>query len=173
MVSGNCLPIVKLNKIFYKNDRSSHQRCSIKIGVLKILQNSQENICARVSYSIQLQKKKKKRLWHRCFSVNFVKFLRMSFLRNTSGRLLLKRGESELELHENCGSHKKYFIIVMEIMFAIARINRIAYCRKMLKASKCLLAEIAANINVTYKISTGITKPTLKTSIESHLLDIE
>ena len=31
----------------------------------------------------------KKRLWHRCFSVNFAKFLRTPFLQNTSGRLLL------------------------------------------------------------------------------------
>ena len=31
----------------------------------------------------------KKRLWHRCFLVNFVKFLRASFLQNISGRLLL------------------------------------------------------------------------------------
>ena len=31
----------------------------------------------------------KKRLWHRCFPVNFEKFLRTPFLQNTSGRLLL------------------------------------------------------------------------------------
>ena len=31
----------------------------------------------------------KKRLRHRCFPVNFAKFLRTSFLQNTSGRLLL------------------------------------------------------------------------------------
>ena len=31
----------------------------------------------------------KKRLWQRCFPVNFVKFLRTLFLQNTSGRLLL------------------------------------------------------------------------------------
>ena len=31
----------------------------------------------------------KKRLWHRCFAVNFVKFLRTPFLQNSSGRLLL------------------------------------------------------------------------------------
>ena len=31
----------------------------------------------------------KKRLWHRCFPINFVKFLRTPFLQNTSGRLLL------------------------------------------------------------------------------------
>ena len=31
-------------------------------------------------------------LWHRCFPVNFVKFLRTSFLQNTCGQLLLKVG---------------------------------------------------------------------------------
>ena len=31
----------------------------------------------------------KKRLWHRYFPVNFVIFLRIPFLQNTSGRLLL------------------------------------------------------------------------------------
>ena len=31
----------------------------------------------------------KKMLWHRCFPVNFAKFLRATFLQSTSGRLLL------------------------------------------------------------------------------------
>ena len=31
----------------------------------------------------------KKRLWHRCFPLNFAKFLRTPLLENTSGRLLL------------------------------------------------------------------------------------
>ena len=31
----------------------------------------------------------KKKVWYRCFPVNFAKFLRTSFLQNTSGRLLL------------------------------------------------------------------------------------
>ena len=30
-----------------------------------------------------------KKLWHRCFPVNFTKFLRTPFLQNTSGQLLL------------------------------------------------------------------------------------
>ena len=33
----------------------------------------------------------KKRLWHRCFPVNFVKFLKTLFLRNISGRMLLEK----------------------------------------------------------------------------------
>ena len=31
----------------------------------------------------------KKRLWHKCFPVNFAKFLGISFLHNPSGRLFL------------------------------------------------------------------------------------
>ena len=31
----------------------------------------------------------KKKLWHRCFPVNFAEFLRAPFLQNTSGRLFL------------------------------------------------------------------------------------
>ena len=51
---------------------------------LKISQNSQENICARVSFLIKL-KALGCRLWYRCFPVNFVKFLRTPFLQNISG----------------------------------------------------------------------------------------
>ena len=40
------------------------QRCSVKKVFLEISQNSQENTCARISF------------WHRCFPVNFVRFLR-------------------------------------------------------------------------------------------------
>ena len=70
--------------------RSSNLRCSIKKGFLKILQNSQENTYVRVSFLIKLQASGlKKRLWHRCFSVNFVKFLKILYLQNTSRWLLL------------------------------------------------------------------------------------
>ena len=66
--------------------RSSHQRCSVIKGVLrnftkftvKYLCHSQPKACNFI----------KKRLWYRCFPVNFAKFLRAPFLQNTSGRLL-------------------------------------------------------------------------------------
>ena len=60
--------------------------------LLEISQNSQENNCARVSFLTKLQAATlfKKRYWHRCFPVNFAKFLRTTFLKNTSGRPLLK-----------------------------------------------------------------------------------
>ena len=38
----------------------------------------------------------KKRLWHRCFLVNFAKFIRMPYLQNASGCLLLNISESEM-----------------------------------------------------------------------------
>ena len=49
----------------------------------------------------------KERLWHRCFPVNFVKFLRPPFLQNTSGRLLLK-GLERMEVLNK--SHMKAFL---------------------------------------------------------------
>ena len=59
-------------------------RCSVKKAFLEISQNSQENACARVSFL-------KKRLWHRCFPVNFAKFLRTTFLTEHPRWLLLNQ----------------------------------------------------------------------------------
>ena len=63
--------------------------CYVKEVFLEISQYSQENTCARVSFLITLLAAPatllKKRLWHRCFPVNFEKFIRTPFLQNTSG----------------------------------------------------------------------------------------
>ena len=50
------------------------QRCSVKKMFLEISQNSQENTCASLFFN-----KVAKRLWHRCFPVNFVNILRAPF----------------------------------------------------------------------------------------------
>ena len=67
------------------------RRCSL---FLKILQNIQENTSARSSYLIKLLKIPatllKKRVRHRCFPINFAKFLRTAFLQSTSEQLLLE-----------------------------------------------------------------------------------
>ena len=67
------------------------QRCYVKKMFLRISKNPHENTCARVSFLIKLQAAAcniiKKRLWRRCFPVNFAKFLRTP-LQNTSWRLL-------------------------------------------------------------------------------------
>ena len=54
------------------------RRCSVKKAFLEILQNWQANACARASFL-------KKRLWHKCFPVNFTKFCEHLFLQKTSG----------------------------------------------------------------------------------------
>ena len=70
------------------NSRSSRPEVFVEIS-----QNSQENTCARVFFNKVARLRPvtllKKRLWHRCFPVNFAKFLRTPFLLNTSGRMLL------------------------------------------------------------------------------------
>ena len=67
------------------------RRCSL---FLKILQNIQENTSAGSSYLIKLLKIPatllKKRVRHRCFPINFAKFLRTAFLQSTSEQLLLE-----------------------------------------------------------------------------------
>ena len=67
-------------EVFYK------KRCSQKFH-----KNLQENPCARASFLIKLQAwglrpatLLKKRLWHKYFPVNFVKFLTIPFLHQTN-----------------------------------------------------------------------------------------
>ena len=97
------------------------QRCSVKKMFLEISQNSQENLCSRVSFLIKLQASghrpatlSKKRLWHRCLPVNFVKFLRTPFYKEHLWWLLLKLVRpSELRMfryslfHSITGERKK------------------------------------------------------------------
>ena len=65
--------------------RSSHQRCSVRKGVLRNLPKIHRKTPVPDSCAIFL----KKRLKYGCFPVNFVKFLITPFIQNTSGRLLL------------------------------------------------------------------------------------
>ena len=70
-----------------KHREAFTRRCSVKKVFLKSSQNSQENTCVRIvriSFLIKLQAGvanfNEKRLQHRCFPVNIVKFLRTLFL---------------------------------------------------------------------------------------------
>ena len=65
--------------------------CCFKIIECIIFNRSFENL---IKIDLLYKKKRlwpvtllKKSLWHRCFPVNFAKFLRTKFLQNTSGRL--------------------------------------------------------------------------------------
>ena len=76
--------------------RSSRPRCSVKKVFLGILQNSQESTCTRVSFLIKSRAATllKKRLRHRCFPVNFAKFLSTPFVIEHLCRLLLFLGRT-------------------------------------------------------------------------------
>ena len=89
-----------LNYIYGKteviNNRTSHQRCSMKKSVLRISAKfTGKHLCQSLFFNKVAGLRPaiflKKRLWHRCFPVNFAKFLRTPFLQNSSGRLLLKQ----------------------------------------------------------------------------------
>ena len=81
--------------------RSSHQRCYVKNGVLRnfakftgknLCEFTGKNLCDSHFFnkvaSLRAAALLKMILWHRCFPVNFAKFLRTPFLQNTSRRLL-------------------------------------------------------------------------------------
>ena len=90
----SCSALYTVAQVF----RNSHRRCSLKKKVfLKTLQKPQKNTSARVYFLIKLQVAPttllKKRFWHRCFPVNFAKFLGTPFSQNTSGQLLLGDGD--------------------------------------------------------------------------------
>ena len=68
----------------YSPARSSHQRCSIRKAVFRNFAKFTENICQSLFFNkvavLGLTTLLKKRLWHRCFPVDFAKFLRTPFL---------------------------------------------------------------------------------------------
>ena len=74
--------------------RSSHRRCFVRKDVLRdFAKLTGKHLCQSLFFNkvthLRPATLLKKRLWHRCFPVNFAKFLRTSFLQNTSGRMLL------------------------------------------------------------------------------------
>ena len=74
--------------------RSSHRRCSVRKAVLEnFAKFTGKHLCQSLFFNKVLgwpATLLKRRLWNRCFSVNFEKFVRTSFLQSTSGRLLLR-----------------------------------------------------------------------------------
>ena len=72
----------------FTQNRSSHQRCSIKEGVVR---NFAEFTEKHLWQSFYFNKVAGLRLHLTCFPVNFAKFLIAPFLQNMSGRLLLTK----------------------------------------------------------------------------------
>ena len=82
------------NKNLFRGSQSQKRRCSVKKAVLRNFTkwNSQENTCARDSWPATLLKSP----WHRWFPVNFVKFLRTSFLKQNRNTPALRQITSAL-----------------------------------------------------------------------------
>ena len=81
-------------------NRSSHRRCSVREGVLRTFakctgKHLYQSLFSNKVAGLRLATLLKKRLWYRCFPVHFTKFLRTSFLQNTSGGLLLNEHQSK------------------------------------------------------------------------------
>ena len=93
--SSNTNTLEDVLKVF--NTHSSVERIKRNIKVIDIFfQQITEDLMPKIVLNLDSFKATpvgdfiKKRLWHRCFPVNFAKFLRAPSSQNTSGRLLLK-----------------------------------------------------------------------------------
>ena len=88
-------PFVSMfSSVLPQNDRTNHERCSIRKVVPKSYEKFPRKHLFWILFLIKLHSLRpasslKKRLQPRCFSMNFAIFLRMPFLQNTSGRLLV------------------------------------------------------------------------------------
>ena len=81
MVIFTCLK----NKSHY---RSSHRRCSERSVLSNFPKFTGKHLCQSLVFN-KVAGLRQKRLWHRCFPVNFGKFLRTPFLTEQFWRLLL------------------------------------------------------------------------------------
>ena len=75
-------------------DRSSHRRCSVRKGVLRnFAKFTGKRLCQGLFFNkvagLRPATLLKKRLWRRCFPMNFAKFLKTTFLQDPSVRLFL------------------------------------------------------------------------------------
>ena len=83
---------MKLKICDYTPYRSNHPRCSIKKGDLQnFTKFTGKNLCQSL-FQAEACNFINKRLWHRCFHVNFVKFSRIAYLRSSQPEVFLGIG---------------------------------------------------------------------------------
>ena len=89
-------------------------KCSLK-GPLKNCKKSQQNNCQSLFFKIKLQLEAcnftKKEIWHRCFPVNFAKFLRILFFID---KLLVAASRFFVLSFYSCG---KLWLLTVKIFF--------------------------------------------------------
>ena len=116
----SCFPYVILTSYDFGISGSSHQRCSVKKGVLRHLAKfTGKHLCSSIFFNkvagLRSATLLKKGLWRRCFPVNFAKLLRAPFLQNTSGRLLLRIFSVPWAFANRTLSLKIYIVINLNI----------------------------------------------------------
>ena len=109
-------------------NRNSHQRCSVRKGILRNLANfTGKQQCQSLFFnkfaSLRPATSLKKRLWHRFFPVNFSRILRTPFLQNTSGRRLLNEAR-RVKLSQT----KKFIDIIPGQKMRNAKVVIIKWC---------------------------------------------
>ena len=119
--------------MFLYKDRSSHRRCSVRKVVLrKFAKFTGKHLCQSLFFnkvaSLRPVTLLKKRLWHRCFPVNFAKFLRIVFLQNTSGRLLLQVRLKSMLNAPNSTQNMALFYLELKIMPAQYKMYYLQLC---------------------------------------------
>ena len=109
-------------------DRSSHRRCSVRKDVLRnFAKFTEKHLCQGLFMSgPKACNFIKKRLWHRCFPVNFAKVLRTLFLQNTSRRLLLFRVNRVSDYYAKIIYIKVFLWIFLLWMLESSKILRIS-----------------------------------------------
>ena len=98
----------------------------------------------------------KEKLWHRCFHVYFVKFLRTPFLQNTSGRLLLSLWEDRTFHYKvtfslsfnslkkcysgsSLGKRCSMFFMFSRLHFKLWKINTLHFLEKMQTTQRLII----------------------------------
>ena len=106
--------------------RSSHQKCSVKQYVLRNFAKfrgkhlRQSLFFNKIAGTATLLKK---RLLHRCFPVNFAKFLKIPFSQKTSGRLLLYFEKNTLTYLRKNSRLMSIVIVNLRVFIVIANLR--------------------------------------------------
>ena len=92
------------NVVRYSALKNSRPEVFCKKVFLEVAQNSQENTCDGASFFNKVEGLTpatllKKRLWHKCFPVNFAKFIRIPFLTQHLGLWLSKYSKTNRKLY--------------------------------------------------------------------------
>ena len=99
-------------KVLISINRSSHRRSSVRKGVLRNFVKFtgkhlyQSFFFNKVAAGLRPATLLKKRLWHRCFPLNFAKFLKTPFLQNSPGQIARPMPVGRARAHKTSETHQ-------------------------------------------------------------------